>query len=190
MSERPKSDSPTVEVGTLAKLFNLTAVRVQQLATDGIVIKHARGRYDLWTSIRNYIKYLQERKVNQWSGSGEGAGDYEGHRARLTKAKADIAELDAELKKGTAHDAEAVAAVWADMIGNARAKLLSLPTTLASQLEGMSIQERKDTIQNGVNEALRELADYSPEIVTNQYVAAHSEEPQELEAEDEDEPDE
>jgi phage terminase Nu1 subunit (DNA packaging protein) len=186
------ADSPSVEVGTLAKLFNLTAVRIQQLSADGVVIRVARGKYDLWQSIRNYIKYLQERKVNQWSGSkdAENPGDYESHRSRLTKAKADIAELDAELKKGTAHDAEAVAAVWADMIGNARAKLLSLPTTLASQLEGMSIQERKDAIQNGVNEALRELADYSPEIVTNQYVSAHSEEPQELEAEDEDEPDE
>ena len=62
--------------------------------------------------------------MNQWD---DGSAGYSEARARLTKAKADIAELDAELKKGTAHDAEAVAAVWADMIGNARAKLLSLP---------------------------------------------------------------
>lgn len=180
------ADSPSVEVCTLAKLFNLTAVRIHQLASDGVVIRVARGKYDLWQSIRNYIKYLQERKVNQWSGSKEAdnPGDYETHRARLTKAKADIAELDAELKKGTAHDAEAVSIVWADMIGNARAKLLSLPTTLASQLEGMTIQERKEAIQHGVNEALKELADYSPEIVTQEYVAAHSAEP---EAEEDDE---
>lgn len=186
------ADSPSVEVGTLAKLFNLTAVRIHQLTADGVVIRVARGKYDLWQSIRNYIKYLQDRKVNQWSGSKEAdsPGDYEAHRARLTKAKADIAELDAELKKGTAHDAEAVAAVWADMIGNARAKLLSLPTTLASQLEGMTIQERKEAIQHSVNEALKELADYSPETVTNQYVTAHSAEPdeEEPEAEDDDEP--
>lgn len=183
------ADSPSVEVGTLAKLFNLTSVRIHQLVADGVVIRVARGKYDLWQSIRNYIKYLQERKVNQWSGSKESdnPGDYEAHRARLTKAKADIAELDADLKKGTAHDAEAVAAVWADMIGNARAKLLGLPTTLASQLEGMTIQERKEAIQHGVNEALKELADYSPEIVTQQYVATHNEEPQEIEPEDDDE---
>lgn len=184
------ADSPSVEVGTLAKLFNLTAVRIHQLTADGVVIRVARGKYDLWQSIRNYIKFLQERKVNQWSGSkdAEEPGDYQAHRARLTKAKADMAELDAELKKGTAHDAEAVAAVWADMIGNARAKLLSLPTTLASQLEGMTIQERKEAIQAGVNEALKELAEYSPEAVTNQYVAAHNAEPQEVETEDDDEP--
>ena len=169
MSERPKSGSPTVEVGVLAKLFNLTAVRVQQLAADGVVIKHARGRYDLWASIRNYIKYLQERKVNQWDGNGEGGGDYEGHRARLTKAKADIAEIDAELKKGTTHAAEAVAAVWAEMIGNARAKLLGMPTKLAGALDGLSIQEREAMLKEAINEALRELADYRPEIVTGEW---------------------
>jgi phage terminase Nu1 subunit (DNA packaging protein) len=169
MSERPKADNPTVEVGVLAKLFNLTAVRVQQLATDGIVIKHARGRYDLWPSIRNYIKYLQERKVNQWSGSGEGAGDYEGHRARLTKAKADMAEMDAELKKGTVHAAEAVAAVWADMISNARAKLLALPTKLAGALDGLTITERQEVLKLAMNEALQELASYRPEVVTGEW---------------------
>jgi phage terminase Nu1 subunit (DNA packaging protein) len=184
------ADSPSVEIGTLAKLFNLTSVRVHQLTADGVVIRVARGKYDLWQSIRNYIKFLQERKVNQWTGTGESdkPGDYEAHRARLTKAKADIAELDAELKKGTAHDAEAVAAVWSDMIGNARAKLLSLPTTLASQLEGMTIQERKEAIQHGVSDALKELADYSPDIVTQQYVTSNNEEPQETE--DDDEPEE
>lgn len=170
MSERPKADSPTVEVGTLSKLFNLTAVRVQQLAADGVVIRVARGKYDLWQSIRNYIKFLQERKVNQWSASGEDEpGDYQAHRARLTRAKADIAEIDAELKKGTTHDAQAVAAVWADMIGNARAKLLGLPTKLAGALDGLTITEREALIKEGVAEALRELADYSPEVVTGEW---------------------
>lgn len=164
------ADSPSVEVGTLAKLFNLTAVRVQQLAADGIVIKQARGRYDLWASIRNYIKFLQERKVNQWSASGEDEpGDYQAHRARLTKAKADMAEIEAELMKGTTHAAEAVAAVWSDMIGNARAKLLALPTKLAGALDGLEITEREALIKDGVAEALRELAEYSPQAITGEW---------------------
>lgn len=164
------ADSPSVEVGTLAKLFNLTAVRIHQLTADGVVIRVARGKYDLWQSIRNYIKFLQERKVNQWSASGEDEpGDYQSHRARLTKAKADIAEIEADLKKGTTHDAAAVAAVWADMIGNARAKLLGLPTKLAGALDGLTITEREALIKEGVAEALRELADYSPEVVTGEW---------------------
>lgn len=173
------ADSPSVEVGTLAKLFNLTSVRIHQLVSDGVVIRVARGKYDLWQSIRNYIKYLQERKVNQWSGSKESdnPGDYEAHRARLTKAKADIAELDAELKKGTAHDAEAVAAVWADMIGNAKQKLLEIPASIAKVLEGMTVQDRQELIRKSIHKALSELADYSPEIIAKQYIESHQNEP-------------
>lgn len=160
------ADSPTVEVAVLAKLFSLTTVRVQQLASQGVVIKAARGRYDLWASIRNYIKFLQERKVNQWD-AGEGSEDgYTKHRARLTKAKADMAEMDAEMKKGTVHDAGAVAAVWADMIGNARAKALAWPTKLAGALDGLTITEREALLKQHVHEFLHELADYRPEIVT------------------------
>ena len=51
----------------------------------------------------------------------------------------------------------------------------------------MTIQERKEAIQHGVNEALKELADYSPDIVTQEYVATQLNEPEEPEAEDDDE---
>lgn len=181
-------EETTCPVTFLARAFGLTAMRVQQLATDGVVVRAGRGSYKLLQTIQNFLAYQKNKPSNQYAGdSSEEGQSYEAHRARLTKAKADIAELDAELKKGTAHDAEAVAAVWADMIGNARAKMLSLPTTLASQLEGMTIQERKEAIQHGVNEALKELADYSPEIVTQEYVATQSNEPEEPEAEDDDE---
>ena len=180
------ADSPTVEVSVLAKLFSLTTVRVQQLASQGVVIKAARGRYDLWASIRNYIKFLQERKVNQWDSGEGGAGDYSQHRARLTKAKADMAEMEAELMKGTVHDAAAVAAVWADMIGNARAKLLGLPVKLAGALDGLTIAERQEALKLAVNETLVELADYRPEIVTGEWKKRRTE----METpEDEDEPD-
>jgi phage terminase Nu1 subunit (DNA packaging protein) len=184
MSERPKSDSPTVEVGTLAKLFNLTAVRVQQLAADGVVIKQARGRYDLWASIRNYIKFLQDRKLNQWDAGGDDGKGWARERERLTRAKADVAEIEAALLKGQSHDAAAVAKVWSDMIGNARTKLLAMPTKLAAQMEGMSIAERQDALREAINAALTELADYRPEVVTGEYVKTHRAEDAEAEEDD------
>jgi phage terminase Nu1 subunit (DNA packaging protein) len=70
--------SPTVPVSTLAKLFNLTSVRVQQLAADGVIYKSGRGQYDLWTSVKGYIKFLQERKVNQWDAKDEEQTDLAG----------------------------------------------------------------------------------------------------------------
>lgn len=168
--------SPTVDVGTLARLFSLTAVRVQQLAKDGIVIKAERGRYDLWGSIRGYIKFLQERRVNQWDG-GEKGDDWQKERARLTRAKADMAEMQAAILKGTVHEASAVEAVWTDHLMACRAKLLAMPKKLAPRVQGTDkITAIEAEIDAAVTEALNELAAYDPHLVTDRYVSAHREE--------------
>lgn len=159
----------------LAVMFSLTAMRVQQLATDGVVVRKGRGKYALIDSVRNYVAYLRSKPKNQHDGdpnTAEGKG-YEFHRARLTQAKADIAEIEAELLKGQSHDAAAVAKVWGDMITNARTKLLAMPTKLAAQLEGLTIAERQDALRDAINAALSELADYRPEVVTGEYVKTH-----------------
>tara|TARA_R110002074_G_scaffold145325_1_gene294142 strand:- start:101 stop:571 length:471 start_codon:yes stop_codon:yes gene_type:complete len=89
----PSNKSLSVPVSTLAKLFNLTSVRIQQLAADGVVKRTARGRYDLWSSVRNYIGYLQERKVNQWDTDEENPSEIKKHQLRRTKEEADKLEL-------------------------------------------------------------------------------------------------
>jgi len=158
--------SATTTVDQLAELFGITTVRVHQLVGEGVVVRSARGVYDFWQSVQSYISFLQQRKVNQWD---DGSDKYTEARTRIATAKADIVEIEAELKKGTAHDAEAVAAVWADMIGNARAKLLALPTKLAGALDGLEIVEREALLKEAVTEALRELAEYSPQVVTGEW---------------------
>lgn len=168
-----------VSVGQLAKLLLITETRIQQLAKQGVIVKGGRGEYRLVPSIHGYIKFLQ--KDSRTGGDdGTDAGDYGKHRARLYKARADKAEVEASLVKGTSHDAGAVAKVWADMIGNTRAKLLAVPTKLAAMMEGMTIAQRQEALATAMSEALRELADYSPEVVTGEYVknrrADHDEE--------------
>ena len=94
MSEKKDNGkSPTVPVSALAKLFNLTSVRVQQLAADGIISKSGRGQYDLWASVRGYIKFLQERKVNQWDSGDDSPSDIKKEQLRRTKEEADKLEL-------------------------------------------------------------------------------------------------
>lgn len=88
-----KGKNPSVPVSSLAKLFNLTSVRIQQLASDGIVIRTSRGRYDLWSSISNYIEYLQERRVNQWDDESENPTELKKQQLRRTKEEADKLEL-------------------------------------------------------------------------------------------------
>lgn len=161
--------SPTVPVGTLAKLFNLTEVRVQQLAKMGVVIKGERGRYDLWASVRGYVRYLQDRAAGKSGGDGDG-GNYEKHRTRLYAARADAQEVLANRLKGTVHDAEVIASVMNEMIANARSKFLAVPTTAAPKVADLSDpNECKAVLTDAVHECLTELADYpAAEIVARQ----------------------
>ena len=49
---------PPVSVGVLAKLFDVTERRIQQLAKQGVISKTDHGKYDLLTATREYIRYL------------------------------------------------------------------------------------------------------------------------------------
>ncbi len=171
---KAETKSPTVDVGTLSKLFNVTDVWIQRLSKEGVIVKATHGKYELWPSIKGFIKHLQDRKTNQWDGT-ENEG-YEEHRARLTKAKADIAEIEADLRKAQVHDAGAVAAVWGDMLMNAKAKLLAMPTVLAGRVHGEeSLEAIRNLIEESVTQALNELSEYDPSLATDRYVSSHSE---------------
>jgi phage terminase Nu1 subunit (DNA packaging protein) len=161
----------------LAEWFGYDKRRIEQFADEGVVVRVSRGNYSVWDSVRGIVHHRETKRKNQWDGdpdSPEGL-DYEAHRARLTKAKADIAEIEADLRKAQVHDAGAVMAVWADMISNAKAKLLAMPTTLAGRLHGEeSLEEIRNLIEEAVNQALNELAEYDPTLATDRYVSNHS----------------
>ena len=73
----------------MAKLLMVSERRVQQLAKEGVIPRADRGRYELVPTVQGYIKYLQDRC------SGEAvAYDYAVEKARLTKAQADLAEIE------------------------------------------------------------------------------------------------
>lgn len=173
--------APSVPVGTLAKLLNLTEVRIQQLAKLGVVVKGERGRYDLWASIKGYVAYLQSRNVSRpGSGvvateGGEVTGeDYQKHRARLYKAKADAAELEASLLRGRLHDADAVRKVTEDMISSARAKLLGVKRKAAGKVIGLTdLAAIEAAIEEPIIEALNELTQYDPSRFTQQAIQDH-----------------
>jgi hypothetical protein len=170
-----ETKSPTVDVSTLAKLFNLTAMRVQQLATDGIVVRSGRGKYELWPSIRNYIKALQERKVNQWNGEGKDT-PLEINRTRLTKAKAEIAEMNAARMRGESLEAETVERFVGGMVMDAKVKLEAFAHKLSGALDGAdTLPKRHAIIDAAVTDVLNELSKFDPRLIVDDYVSAHRE---------------
>ncbi len=121
--------SPSVDVGTLARLFSLTAVRIQQLATDGVVVKSSRGKYDLWQSIRGYIKYLQERRVNQWDAKDEAQTDIKREQLRRTKEEADKLELQNARTRGELIEVGVVEKLMQACFTVHRTRILNFPLT-------------------------------------------------------------
>jgi phage terminase Nu1 subunit (DNA packaging protein) len=121
--------SPSVDVNALAKLFDLTVVRVQQLAVEGIVVKSARGKYDLWKSIRGYIQYLQKRRVNQHDSPDQEQSDMKREQLRRTKEEADKLELQNARTRGEVIEVSKVEKLMQACFTVHRTRILNFPLT-------------------------------------------------------------
>ncbi len=142
-------------IGVIARLLDLSERRVQQLSREGVIPKAERGQYDLVGAVRGYVAYLRELAVKAQAG----APDFGAERARLIKAKADLAEMEADGRRGELLPAEAVEAAWTAVLVRLRSRLLVLPDRLAPLChEETTIAGVRDQIRSAVREALDELA--------------------------------
>lgn len=156
--------NPTVPVATLAKLFNLTERRIQQMARDGVIPKPEKGKYDLIGCVRSYIKYLQERAA----GRDIEPQDAYAERARLIKAQADKTELEVKSMNGELIPSEQAELLWAGLVAAFRARMLSLPVRCAQRVMNFrTYPEVESCLREHVHEALNELSRYDPEQYSN-----------------------
>ena len=138
-------------------LLGISSSEAKRLNDESIIKKNARGEYDLLYSIKGYIGYLQVR-----AGSRSGvSADYGEERARLTKAQADKAEMDAAVMAGKLVEVDQLVSQWEMMLTAVKTKILAMPSKLAPVLADEDqpgiIQEVIDTY---MREALEELASY------------------------------
>lgn len=138
-------DDPYVPPETIAGLLNITPRRVHQLAKEGVIPAPDAGAYHIWGSIQGYVKFLQQRRGNQQADSQQEA-------TRLTKAKADLAELDREQRIGELLKASVVRAQDARLATILRNNLQSIPDRLALILAAES-DER--TVYNAMSTEIR-----------------------------------
>lgn len=150
----------TFPVETIARLFDLTPRRVQQLASEGVIPRAAKGRYELLPSVRGYVAFLRSRI------EGEG-GDYGAQRARLTRAKADMAEREAAQMAEELIPADDIEAAWTAVTASMRARLLGIPAKVAPQLVATkNFVEVQAIVRDAIYEALAELATVVIEVVS------------------------
>ena len=148
------------ELGTdvMAKMLKLTARRLQQLENEGVVQKSERGRWPMIPTLHAYIDYLRAL-ATRGDVEGTTADAYTTERARLTKTKADIAELERQKLAGEVIPADAVQSAWAALLSVARTRLMGIGSKLAPRLKVLTTDnERKDAIDAEIIAALTALS--------------------------------
>lgn len=144
-------------IGTIARLFNLTERRVQQLAKDNIIPKAKRGEYDLVACVRGYVTYLQQAANGR---TGDAAAD----RNRLLKAQADKAELECRMLMREVVAVLEVEESWARILKSFQSRLLAMPMRLVQAAHTHSDQFAAEAaVRALLVEVLSELSHYEPQ---------------------------
>lgn len=142
-------------IAVISKLLDLSERRVQQLSREGVIPKAMRGQYDLIGSVRGYVRYLRE----QAKSAQAGAPDYAAERARFIRARADLAEMEAEQRRGSLIAADDVETAWIAVLALLRTRLLALPDRLAPLAhEQTGIAATRTLIRATIREVLDDLA--------------------------------
>lgn len=115
----------------IARLFDISIEHVRRLARDGVIFPGSPGRYYAARSIHGYVKWLRARA----KGRDEVA---ETQRARLTGAKAEIAEMNRRKMAGELLDAQMISSRMSKVAFNMRNMMGAMPSKLAPILISMS----------------------------------------------------
>ena len=154
--------SATQPIGVIAKLLDLSERRVQQLSREGVIPKAERGQYDLIGSVRGYVRYLRDQAVKAQAG----APDYMAERARFIRARADLAEMEAQQKRRSLIAADQIEAAWIAVLALLRTRLLALPDRLAPQVFEPTVGDTRNLIRAAIREVLDDLAEPDIEFET------------------------
>lgn len=117
----------TCSVDDVAQYLGLTARQVQNLEKSRVILRKARGLYDLEASVVGYCNYL---RGNKDAGAKPSVDD----QGRLTAAKAGLAELDLAEREGDLVSARGVEKMDFDLGRILRNNLQSIPDRLAALL--------------------------------------------------------
>jgi len=159
-----EGDDLICNADVMLDVFQCTQPRLVQLVKEKVAVKFGTGRYDLCTSVRNYVLFLRARTMPNSMSKNI---DYHEERARLTKMQADKAEMEVEELAGSLAKVEDVVKQWESILMDVKGKLLSIPSKLATIIvDEDNPAVIQDLMDNYIREALLELSMYEG---TSQY---------------------
>jgi len=149
----------------IGELLGVSESTVHRLIDDDIIVKTARGRYDLPWSVQNYIDYRCNKVKEEYDEEPIELKEKKLYEQMLhEKTKREIAEVKLAKIRGDVHSSQSVELVWTDMLIAFKQKMRALPVRVAAEVNAtMNMAEISTLISNRVDEALLELSEYNPE---------------------------
>ncbi len=122
----------TVDVGTLAKLFDCDVRTIQNLARQGIAEKAGHGRYVTAATIRNYVKHLRERAAGRESEDSKVSAVTES--ALFKRSQTRLNDMKIAQLEGRLVDLETIEEAWGLLAVANRQLFLAVPGRIAEEL--------------------------------------------------------
>ncbi len=159
----------------LANFLDISERRITQLQTEKIIHRNAEaGGYDLKECTRAYWEY----KLNSETGR-KTAITKEQMQAEHEKVKMDISKLKLSRLRRESFDGKAIVASWADMLTGFKNRMKSLPSKMAMATADKDINESIVILDEMIDEALNDLANYDPKEVEEMGLSAFEDDEEE-----------
>lgn len=142
---------------TLATLLGMAQPNVSQLVTDGVFMAVGRGRYDIFDCVQKFVDHVKRRHDTRRADTA----DFGEEKARLTRAQADKAEMEAKEMAKELVRVDDVLEEWQGILASVKGKLLSIPSKAATLVAVETNPALCQVlIDDMIRETLNELANY------------------------------
>lgn len=138
----------------IAIYLDMSTRNVRNLRKKKIIRETKPGLYELIPTVNAYINYLR--------GEDGSSDSYTEERAKLTRAKAEAAEMETRLRKGELHETAEVEQALSTFATNLRSRALGLPAKLTPSLAQMGGDNVGiyDLLDKSMRELLEETSKY------------------------------
>jgi phage terminase Nu1 subunit (DNA packaging protein) len=155
LKPRPRADLESVNAAVLGRVFGISRASIANLATDGVLPRADRGLFNLPACVQAYLRH----KLVKAKASEVTVHNLVAERTRLTKIKADAAEVEARKLAGELVPAADIEIAWLSVAGAVRSKLLLLPTKVAPRIVALKTPAQAQALlRKEINAALTAIS--------------------------------
>ena len=140
-----------------ARLLGISERRFRELRDEGVIPDAEKGEYEVERIVPAYCAHLREVAAGRGGGEGQVAKSTED--ARLLKARADKAEMEAAEMRGQLVPVDQISGAMHTAVIIMKTRLGAVPAKTAPLVAGVkSIPAVERVIRENIEEALAELA--------------------------------